>query len=70
MKMRKDYVFKAKFILMTDMGASIECFKGASALVVPRIRFSPVERRNYLLLLLRSDNFMRVNSIHFFQGQY
>ena len=38
MKMRKDYVFKAKFILMTDMGASIKCFKGASALVVPRIR--------------------------------
>ena len=70
MKMRKDYVFKAEFILMTVMGASIEYFKGVSALVVPRIRFSLLGRRNDLLLLLRSDNFMRVNSIHFFQGQY
>mmetsp|Transcript_7242 Transcript_7242/g.10232 ORF Transcript_7242/g.10232 Transcript_7242/m.10232 type:complete len:475 (+) Transcript_7242:102-1526(+) len=40
--------------LETAMGAAIECFQGASAIVVPRKRFAPVKKCNDLLLL-RSD---------------
>ncbi len=40
--------------LETAMGAAIECFQGASAVVVPRTRFAPVKKCNDLLLL-RSD---------------
>lgn len=40
--------------LETAMGAAIECFKGASAIVVPRSRFAPVKKCSDLLLL-RSD---------------
>jgi phosphoglucomutase len=40
--------------LETAMGAAIECFQGASAIVVPRSRFAPVKKCNDLLLL-RSD---------------
>ncbi len=40
--------------LETAMGAAIECFTGASAIVVPRNRFAPVKKCNDLMLL-RSD---------------
>ena len=40
--------------LETAMGAAIECFQGASAVVVPRTRFAPVKKCNDLFLL-RSD---------------
>eukprot|EP00551_Chaetoceros_affinis_P004053 CAMPEP_0203680790 /NCGR_PEP_ID=MMETSP0090-20130426/40614_1 /ASSEMBLY_ACC=CAM_ASM_001088 /TAXON_ID=426623 /ORGANISM="Chaetoceros affinis, Strain CCMP159" /LENGTH=1059 /DNA_ID=CAMNT_0050549027 /DNA_START=51 /DNA_END=3230 /DNA_ORIENTATION=+ len=40
--------------LETAMGAAIECFQGATAVVVPRTRFAPVKKCNDLLLL-RSD---------------
>lgn len=40
--------------LETAMGAAIECFQGADAIVVPRTRFAPVKKCNDLLLL-RSD---------------
>lgn len=43
--------------LETAMGAAIECFKGASAIVVPRTRFAPVKKCNDLLLL-RSDAYV------------
>jgi len=43
--------------LETAMGAAIECFDGASALVVPRARFAPVKKCNDLLLL-RSDAYV------------
>ena len=46
--------------LETAMGAAIECFSGASAIVVPRNRFAPVKKCNDLLLL-RSDAYM-INS--------
>ncbi|KDD74674.1 UTP--glucose-1-phosphate uridylyltransferase [Helicosporidium sp. ATCC 50920] len=42
------------FQLETAMGAAIECFPGATALVVPRSRFAPVKTCADLLLL-RSD---------------
>mmetsp|Transcript_31000 Transcript_31000/g.101052 ORF Transcript_31000/g.101052 Transcript_31000/m.101052 type:complete len:466 (+) Transcript_31000:34-1431(+) len=42
--------------LETAMGAAIECFEGASAVVVPRERFAPVKTCNDLLSL-RSDAF-------------
>ena len=42
--------------LETAMGAAIECFKGATAIVVPRTRFAPVKKCNDLLLL-RSQYF-------------
>jgi phosphoglucomutase len=47
--------------LETAMGAAIECFKGASAIVVPRTRFAPVKKCNDLLLL-RSDAYLLVNN--------
>ncbi len=37
--------------LETAMGAAIECFDGASAVIVPRTRFAPVKKCNDLLLL-------------------
>lgn len=40
--------------LETAMGAAIEMFEGATAIVVPRTRFAPVKKCNDLLLL-RSD---------------
>ena len=40
--------------LETAMGAVIECFQGATAIVVPCTRFAPVKKCNDLLLL-RSD---------------
>lgn len=43
--------------LETAMGAAIECFEGASALVVPRTRFAPVKKCSDLLLL-RSDAYV------------
>merc|ERR1719298_283540 len=50
------------FQLETAMGAAIECFKGATAIVVPRTRFAPVKKCNDLLLL-RSDAYACVNSV-------
>ena len=46
--------------LETAMGAAIECFAGASAIVVPRTRFAPVKKCNDLLLL-RSDAYLIVD---------
>jgi len=43
--------------LETAMGAAIECFQGAAAIVVPRSRFAPVKKCNDLMLL-RSDAYM------------
>jgi phosphoglucomutase len=43
--------------LETAMGAAIECFEGATAIVVPRTRFAPVKKCNDLLLL-RSDAYV------------
>ncbi|EED93174.1 hypothetical protein THAPSDRAFT_262059, partial [Thalassiosira pseudonana CCMP1335] len=43
--------------LETAMGAAIECFDGASAVIVPRTRFAPVKKCNDLLLL-RSDAYV------------
>ena len=43
--------------LETAMGAAIECFDGASAIVVPRTRFAPVKKCDDLLLL-RSDAYL------------
>ena len=53
--------------LETAMGAAIECFKGASAIVVPRSRFAPVKKCSDLFLLrsdayLVDDNFLPVLS--------
>jgi UDP-N-acetylglucosamine pyrophosphorylase len=44
----------AVFQLETAMGAAIECFEGAGAIVVPRSRFAPVKTTSDLLAL-RSD---------------
>ena len=43
--------------LETAMGAAIECFKGAAAIMVPRSRFAPVKKCSDLLLL-RSDAYL------------
>merc|ERR1719174_2351457 len=43
--------------LETAMGAAIQCFPGAIALVIPRSRFAPVKTTNDLLAL-RSDAYM------------
>jgi len=45
------------FQLETAMGAAIECFAGASAVVVPRSRFAPVKKCDDLFLL-RSDAYI------------
>jgi len=47
--------------LETAMGAAIECFKGATAIIVPRTRFAPVKKCNDLLLL-RSDAYLLENN--------
>jgi len=43
--------------LETAMGAAIECFPGATALVIPRSRFAPVKTTNDLFAL-RSDAYV------------
>ena len=43
--------------LETAMGAAIECFAGATAIVVPRTRFAPVKKCSDLFLL-RSDAYV------------
>merc|ERR1712190_675490 len=43
--------------LETAMGAAIECFEGATALVIPRSRFAPVKTTNDLFAL-RSDAYV------------
>jgi phosphoglucomutase len=53
----KDGSSPAVFQLETAMGAAIECFAGAGAVVVPRTRFVPVKKCNDLLLL-RSDAYV------------
>jgi len=53
----KDNDSQKVFQLETAMGAAIECFSGASAIVVPRTRFVPVKKCNDLMLL-RSDAYM------------
>jgi UDP-N-acetylglucosamine pyrophosphorylase len=45
------------FQLETAMGAAIECFENAGAIVVPRTRFAPVKTTSDLLAL-RSDAFV------------
>lgn len=50
----RDATTEKVFQLETAMGAAIECFDGAQALVVPRSRFAPVKTCNDLLVL-RSD---------------
>jgi UDP-N-acetylglucosamine pyrophosphorylase len=47
----------AVFQLETAMGAAIECFEGAGAIVVPRARFAPVKTTSDLLAL-RSDAYV------------
>jgi phosphoglucomutase len=47
--------------LETAMGAAIECFDGATAIVVPRTRFAPVKKCDDLLLL-RSDAYIMENN--------
>ena len=43
--------------LETAMGAAIECFEGATAIVIPRSRFAPVKTTNDMLALM-SDAYM------------
>ena len=52
-----DAASPAVFQLETAMGAAIECFPGAGAVVVPRSRFAPVKTCADLLLL-RSDAYV------------
>jgi len=51
------------FQLETAMGAAIECFDGAGAIVVPRSRFAPV-KTTADLLALRSDAYVVTNDWH------
>ena len=53
----KDDSSTAVLQLETAMGAAIECFDGATAIVVPRTRFAPVKKCSDLLLL-RSDAYI------------
>ena len=64
----KDDASTPVFQLETAMGAAIECFKGATAIVVPRTRFAPVKKCNDLLLL-RSDAYACVNSVPVLGGR-
>ena len=50
----RDKKSPAVYQLETAMGAAIECFDGASAIIVPRSRFAPVKTTNDLFAL-RSD---------------
>merc|ERR1712039_839811 len=43
--------------LETAMGAAISCFKGATALLIPRTRFAPVKKCDDLIAL-RSDAYV------------
>jgi phosphoglucomutase len=56
----KDEASQKVVQLETAMGAAIECFDGATAIVVPRTRFAPVKKCNDLLLL-RSDAYLMVD---------
>ncbi len=53
----KDDLSQKVIQLETAMGAAIECFKGATAIVVPRTRFAPVKKCDDLILL-RSDAYL------------
>jgi phosphoglucomutase len=53
----KDDTSTSVLQLETAMGAAIECFEGATAIVVPRTRFAPVKKCDDLLLL-RSDAYL------------
>jgi len=53
----KDDTSQKVIQLETAMGAAIECFDNASAIVVPRTRFAPVKKCTDLLLL-RSDAYV------------
>jgi UDP-N-acetylglucosamine pyrophosphorylase len=53
----KDETSQKVIQLETAMGAAIECFEGATAILVPRSRFVPVKKCNDLLLL-RSDAYI------------
>ncbi len=53
----RDKKSPAVFQLETAMGAAIECFDGAGAVVVPRTRFAPV-KTTADLLALRSDAYV------------
>lgn len=57
----KDDTSQKVIQLETAMGAAIECFSGATAIVVPRTRFAPVKKCNDLLLL-RSDAYLLVDN--------
>jgi phosphoglucomutase len=57
----KDDSSQAVLQLETAMGAAIECFTGATAIVVPRTRFAPVKKCSDLLLL-RSDAYVLENN--------
>merc|ERR1712022_89847 len=50
----RDKQSTAVFQLETAMGAAIESFQGAAAVLIPRSRFAPVKTTNDLLAL-RSD---------------
>lgn len=58
----KDDASTPCYQLETAMGAAIECFAGASAVVVPRERFAPVKKCTDLLTL-RSDAYATVNDV-------
>jgi len=58
----KDDASTPCFQLETAMGAAIECFAGAAAVVVPRSRFAPVKKCNDLLTL-RSDAYVTVDAV-------
>ncbi len=53
----RDKKSPAVYQLETAMGAAIECFEGAGAVVVPRSRFAPVKTTGDLLAL-RSDAYV------------
>jgi UDP-N-acetylglucosamine pyrophosphorylase len=53
----KDDASQAVVQVETAMGAAIECFDGATAIVVPRTRFAPVKKCSDLFLL-RSDAYI------------
>jgi phosphoglucomutase len=57
----KDDSSQPVFQLETAMGAAIECFSGATAIVVPRTRFAPVKKCDDLILL-RSDAYVLENN--------
>lgn len=56
----KDDASQAVVQLETAMGAAIESFDGATAIVVPRTRFAPVKKCSDLFLL-RSDAYIMKN---------